>query len=104
MANDDLKKELETLRADLTAVREDLGRLRAAGAHAAEDTVANARQRLEEETDRLLSRLKATADEAGTRGRRVMDDVETELEEHPVTALLTSFGVGVLVGWIFSRK
>ena len=104
MANDDLKKELETLQADLAAVREDLGRLRSAGADAAEDTVASARQRLEEETDRLLARLKETADEAGTKGRRMLDDVESELEERPLTTLLSSFGIGVLIGWIFSRK
>lgn len=104
MANEDLKKEIESLKKDLAAVRDDLGRVSTAGAGAAEDAVGSVRERLEEETDRLLARLQGAAEEAGVKGRRVLDDVESELEDRPLTTLLSSFGIGVLVGWLFSRK
>lgn len=104
MANEDLKKEIESLKEDLASVRGDLSRLREAGTAAAEDAVGSVRERLEQETSRLLERLQGAAEEAGGRGRRVIDGVEHELEERPMTTLLSSFGIGVLVGWIFSRK
>lgn len=101
---DELKKEIESLKKDLASVRDDLKRLSAAGSDAAEDAVGTARQRLEDETNRLLERLQSAAEDAQGRGKRVLDDVENELEKHPTTTLLSSFGLGVLVGWIFSRK
>lgn len=104
MANEDLKKEIESLKKDLASVRDDLGRVSTASAGAAEDVVGSVRERLEQETDRLLARLQDAADEAGVKGRKVLDDVESELEERPVTTLLSSFGIGVLVGWLVSRK
>ena len=104
MANDDLKSEIENLKKDLASVRSDLGGLLDAGTTAAENAASTAREHLEQETNRLLGRLQAAAEEAGGRGRRVLDDVEHELEERPMTTLLSSFGIGVLVGWIFSRK
>ncbi len=104
MANEELNKEIESLKKDLKSVRDDLGRLREVGTSAAEDAASTARERLEQETNRLLERLQAAAQDAGGRGRRVLDDVEHEMEERPMTTLLASFGIGVVVGWIFSRK
>lgn len=104
MANNDLQTEIESLKKDLASVRDDLKRLSSAGSDAAEDAMGTARQRLEEETNRLLARLQGAAEDAQGRGKRALDDVEAELEKHPMTTLLSSFGIGVLVGWIFSRK
>lgn len=104
MADTDLRAEMETLRQDLAAIRDDLARLRQAGNDAASEAVGTARERLEKETERLMERLKSAAEQAEDRGMRVLHDVEQQIEERPLTTLLSSFGLGVIVGWLFSRK
>lgn len=104
----DFRDEVDALRSDLKSVREDIGRLRAAGGEAAEEAVQAARRRLEDEAGRLMDRLRGRRGETGGEGeaaaRNVFADVQEEFRERPTTTLLASFGVGVLVGWMLRRR
>jgi ElaB/YqjD/DUF883 family membrane-anchored ribosome-binding protein len=104
MAQNELQDELAQLRKDLDGVRGDLAKLAKTSGSAAESGVQAARERLEAETEELLERLRGAASSAGEKGRSVMEGVEREVGEKPITSLLTAFGVGAVVGWIASRK
>lgn len=100
----DFQKEIDALKADLGKVRDDLMRLREVGGEAAEEAVVAARRRLEEEGSRLIERIRGIGGDAEGEARSFFREVEAEVGHRPMTALLASFGIGVLVGWMSRRK
>lgn len=104
MAERDLQKEFDALKRDLNRVQTDLKKLTETGGEMASEALQSARAKLEEETQRLIERLQITATEAKVKGQQALHEVEHQVEEHPMASLLTSFGVGFLVGWLISRK
>lgn len=104
MADRDLQKEFDQLKKDLGKLQGDLKDLTEAGSAVAGETVTQARERLEAETQRLIARLQESAGELKGRGQKVIEEVEHQVEEKPMPTLLTTFGVGFLLGWLLSRK
>ena len=104
MAERDLHKEFDVLKKDLGKLQEDLKRLTETGGSVASDAVAAAKAKLEAETEQLVQRLREVGGEARHRSKQVLEDVEHKVEEQPLTALATSFGIGLVLGWLLSRK
>ncbi len=100
----DVQHEIDSLKADLKSLRDDLSELSKAGGKAAGDSVQAARESLREEADKLIERLKKTASTVQEEGEHVAGQVRDEVTEKPLPSLLTAFGVGALLGWLVSRK
>lgn len=85
MASDDMKKEIEALRAQVEA----LGARSAKTAAGAAEAAAGAAESIL--PPGLEDELKRGADE-------IMDLLGTEIREHPTAAVLAGFALGVIVG------
>lgn len=100
----DVQREIDSLKADLKTLRNDLSELSKTGGKVAGDSVQAARDALRDEADKLIDRLKQTASAAQEEGQQVAGQIRDEVAEKPLPSLLTAFGVGTLVGWLISRK
>ena len=85
--------ELETLKADLAMLREDL---RALGVHAGESARSH--------VDQARMRVSPVAHAAKEKGLHARDQVQTQIEDHPFAAVGIAFGAGVLLGAILARR
>jgi ElaB/YqjD/DUF883 family membrane-anchored ribosome-binding protein len=104
MTENTMQQELEAIRNDLKQLQADTARLKDAGLDLTRDMVSNARQKLETETQRLLKRLQDGAENMKHHGQEAIQKIEKQVDEHPLTALLTAAGVGFVLGWLVSRK
>lgn len=90
---DTTAEDLKTLRAELANLRADLGRisetLKDVARHGRDEAVGKAR----EAADTLR-------DEIGQRTERL----SREIEQQPLTAVFTAFGLGVLLGLLFGGR
>ncbi len=115
----DVQKELAALRTELTNLKDELARVAeagksrlkdgAAGAYdAAKDVTQAARQKLMEEGEALLAKLRegaaGTAETIKEQGAKAIGTVEHTIEERPVTAMLTALGVGFALGWLTTKS
>lgn len=101
---DELRAELETLKEDLAKLRKDLSAIPETGRDLAGDSVAAARESLQQEAEKLMDRMRSAADEAGAQGKEVVDEVGRSVSERPVTSLLVAFGTGLALGWMTQRS
>lgn len=92
-----LRAEMDTLRADLARLTEQLSRTAKAGASAASDSAREEYARLREEMDRVAGIV-------GDRSRQGMHMVQDQVETHPFVSLGAAFGVGFLLGKLLDRR
>ena len=92
-----LRDDLETLKADFSALRDDL-RVFARDAAAAGKTVAG------DAADRLRQRGRVVWDAARDKSKATTEQMGQQIEEHPFAAVGIAFGVGLLVGAIIARR
>lgn len=104
MAQSDLQKEFDAMKKDLGKLQKDFGKL-------AEDTgkaTQEARATLEEEAQKLWDRLQnageTVAENVVETGEGMVDSVQRTIEDRPLIAAATALGVGVVVGFLLSRK
>jgi ElaB/YqjD/DUF883 family membrane-anchored ribosome-binding protein len=83
---DSLRAEIRQLQADITSLTESVrGVIRAGKAEAVE-------------------RVSETADKAWTEAKSLADGLSKQVEEKPVTALVSAFSIGMLLGLLFNRR
>lgn len=88
-----VQSEVETLRAEIRQLQADLaalgdsvrGVIRAGKAEAAD-------------------RVSETADKAWTEAKSLADGLSKQIEEKPITALVSAFSIGMLLGLLFNRR
>jgi ElaB/YqjD/DUF883 family membrane-anchored ribosome-binding protein len=104
MADTDYKKEMESLKSDLSQLREDVGNLtvalKEAGAARASEMSDEARQRMQA----AASNLSARYDDMRVRGEQAVEPVTREIQERPLTSVLTAFGVGFIIGKLLEKR
>jgi ElaB/YqjD/DUF883 family membrane-anchored ribosome-binding protein len=89
MANEDVKK-----------LTDDVGELKAGFSRIAETLSDLVRQRGQE----AKARLEATAEDTWTEAKHQFEGVKAKIHEDPVTAVVASFGIGLLLGLLFGRR
>ena len=119
MAEADLRRELDTLRKDLATLRGDVTTLSETAGKTTKETIqeimdaakeatSNARTKLMDEADMLMHKVKAGASDVAGQvkhtGAQVLEGVEHQVEEKPMTSVLTALGIGFVVGWLMSRR
>ena len=81
-----LRAEIRQLQVDLAAVTDSLrGVVRAGKAEA-------------------VDRMNETADKAWSEAKSLADGLSKQIEEKPVTALVSAFSIGMLLGLLFNRR
>ena len=79
---DRTEADLATLRADVTQLRKDLAKI----------------------TETLQDVARHGAQTVADRAKTAAQSVTHEIEERPLTAVLTAFSVGTILGMLFSRR
>ena len=90
---DGTAEDLKTLRAELANLRADLGRI----SETLEDVVKHGR---DEAVGKATEAAEKLQDEIGRRTERL----SREIEQKPLTAVFTAFGLGVLLGMLFGGR
>lgn len=85
--------DLKTLRAEMANLRADLGRI----TETLRDVAKHGR---EEAVDKATAAAEKLQDEIGKRTQRLTQ----EIEQKPLTAVFTAFGLGILLGTIFGGR
>lgn len=88
-----MDKDLEALRAEMKALRSDLSAV-----------VQTVRDIGEERGTAIYDRLRHSADRARQEGHRRADTVAHQVEQRPFTSLASAFGIGLLLGLLFSGR
>ncbi|WP_455384159.1 DUF883 family protein [Acidihalobacter prosperus] len=91
------KDDLNALREDFDKLREDVGKLTETLKQLGLDRAHGTQERINERLDEARERLRERVDAAGQRGRAYYDQVEGRVGEHPLSSLLTAFGIGFVI-------
>jgi len=96
MAENDLKKEMEQLRADLATLRADVAdlakALKSAGTHKAESI----KDSVEDDLRKYRETLREKLDDARSKGYEAKEQMDEQIAAHPYASLFTAFGVGFM--------
>ena len=66
--------------------------------------VAQLRKELAKTTELLQDTMRHGAELVGGKAKSAAESVSREIEERPLTAVLTAFGIGAVLGLLFSRR
>ena len=95
--NSEFDKELDQLRSDMADLRKDMSAL----VKTMKDAGISEGQHLYEEA---AERAKHARDAARKRATDTYSALEKEVEERPLTSILTAFGTGFVMGIILDRR
>ena len=98
-----LDKEFDALRADMEALRKDLGSLLAAVGDGATDEFRSRGRRARGAAERAGATIGEAAEEAQRRGAEGLAALEQRIEDRPLGSVLIAFGVGLLIGKLLQR-
>ncbi|MBI5443912.1 MAG: hypothetical protein HY900_22225 [Deltaproteobacteria bacterium] len=100
MAEHELEKEFEAVRADITKLRADLGGVTEALREMTKARAEGAREGLSS----LAGTVREEVRRGLERGRKSVETVEDRIEQQPVVSLLIAFGAGLLLGKVLDRS
>ena len=104
MAESELSREMETLRADLAKLRADFAGVTDALKEAGQKKAETAREGLADLLKSLRDELGGVLDQARDKGKRSVETVGHQIEERPLASLLTAFGVGFILAKLLDRR
>lgn len=93
-------KDLEDLRKDLNALKEQFKDLSGDGG----DFLQSARDKLEAEAAKLMEGMKEAGTTAAHKGEELMHKAEDKIGENPWSSMVVTLGVGVAIGLLLRRK
>lgn len=85
--------DLEILRAEIAGLRSDLSKI-----------TETLRDIVHHGSGEAYDRVKQSAERAREEAMKTAERVTREIEERPLTAALTAFSVGVILGMLFGRR
>lgn len=101
MAENDVKKELKQLRADLSTLQSDMSALMDSLKERGSKKAAGVKSSVEDEIHHQREELRRLLNEARSSGRRAVGEavegIEDGVEQHPISSLVTAFGLGFIV-------
>ena len=104
MAEKDLSREMESLKADLTKLREDFAGVTEALKEAGQKKTEDARQGLVDLMTSLMDELRGALGKAKDTGSKSVEAVGHQIELRPLTSLFTAFGVGFVIAKLLHRR
>ena len=97
MADDSIRKEMDALKADIAQLREDIAGLTKAVKHVASEKVAGTKERAEEGIRGTWDDLEQRFEDFLSQGEATFNKAENKVGEHPVSSVLTAFGIGFII-------
>jgi hypothetical protein len=112
------EKELDELKADIASLRQEIAALATGVKKFAETKAAEPHAEGEHETTQqegpangghghgAWTDFQHTLDEAWVRNEKIMEDLATEIERHPLVGSMAAFGLGFIIAklWYRGRK
>lgn len=93
MLNTEINKDIDHLRKDLAALRDDVSALTTSLKQAA---AVRGRE--------ALNRIEDLGERARLESKELKESAARGIGEHPFTSVLTSFGLGFVIGMVLDRK
>jgi len=87
------QKDYDALRKDMDALRKDLAALKTTVSDEAESRLERAKVKARETGERLQ-----------TQAQQLNETVTGQVQERPLTALFSAFGIGMVLGTLLGRK
>ena len=104
MADRNLQQEIDSLKTNYNQLKKDWDEMAATGGSMAGDVLAATKKKFDEEAQKLMENLQKAAETVQDHGKKMYDQVERQVEEKPVTSLMTTLGVGFIIGWLIGKK
>lgn len=104
MAERNLQQELDGLKANFNQLKKDWDDMASTGGSMAGDVLAATKKKFEEEAQKLMDNLQKAAESVQDHGKKMYDQVERQVEEKPVASLMTTLGIGFIIGWLIGKK
>jgi ElaB/YqjD/DUF883 family membrane-anchored ribosome-binding protein len=97
MATDDINKEMNQIKADINALREDVASL----VRALKDAgMEQGRQAY----DQAYESVRQAGESVGNRASDAYSAFGREVEQRPLTSVLSAFGIGFVVGMLLDHR
>lgn len=93
MASPDIGQDIERLKSDIQDLRNDISTL-----------AQSLRELGSAQGEEALARLRDVGDRARQRTVAAETRFEQQVESHPLTSVLTAFGVGFVMGLVLDRR
>ena len=91
-----LEHEFDTVKGDLSRLRNDIAAL-TEGFHGV------ATDRVRENINEAREKLSRWKQDATSQSRETLEDIAEEIEDRPLTSVLVAFGVGIILGRLLDR-
>jgi ElaB/YqjD/DUF883 family membrane-anchored ribosome-binding protein len=95
--------DFKALREDFDRLRKDVGELADSLKQAGREQAEAARQRSRESLNGARDRLRDSAQTASERSREYYEQLEHRVGDHPLSSLVTAFGVGFILAKLLDR-
>ena len=92
-----LQAELETLKADVSKLRGDVGQLLDLLKAMGLEKLDGAKETLDEELEKRREEFREAVAGARAKGERTARAVEGEITDHPLGSVMTAFGLGFII-------
>lgn len=92
--------DVGVLKEDIAKLREDVARLAATVLEAANDKIDDARAEVNSKRQDATDELSGRVSEGIDRGKQFLEDLDGQVNRHPVGSTLIAFGVGLLIAKI----
>ena len=102
MVDDSIRKELDTLKADMAKLREDIAALTDAVKGSASENVSNAKAQAEQRVHEAWEDIEQRLEDLLEEGRATYNKAERKVGEHPAGSVLTAFGAGYIIAKLLS--
>lgn len=96
-STDDLRKELDKLKADMARLRSDTSEVSRTLRELGSDELRALGESAEQEFQRRSQRLRRGVAVGRERGRRAMEEMEEEVGAHPYASVFAALGVGFIL-------
>ena len=96
MADNDVNAEIRKLRNDFATLQSDVADLTDAIRQSGVDRLEEAKSGASDQLSRSRARLRRQADVARARGREAVDEIEENIEGHPMSSVAMAFGAGFI--------
>jgi ElaB/YqjD/DUF883 family membrane-anchored ribosome-binding protein len=99
----DLRRDVDAIKSDLAALREDLASIVNSAVQAGKAQAGDARERLSDMARSRLEQVGSTWEDANLRGREILDQVQHQIEDRPLQAVGIAFAAGLVLGALARR-
>lgn len=97
MAEDSIRKELDTLKEDIAKLRNDIVDLTSVIRDVASEKVASTKADAQQRVQGAWEEIERKLDDVLDQGRATVGNMEEKITAHPAGSMLTAFGLGFII-------